>query len=277
MGEKRQSPFSLALVAGGCAGTSVDVALHPIDTIRTRLQAREGFWKAGGFRGVYQGLLAITIGSAPGAAVFFSTYETMKRVLKDVNGGEEAPIQHSIASSCGEVAACMIRVPTAVIAQNMQIGKYAKFTEACSETWAAGGLRAFYTGYGTTVMREIPFSFIQFPIYERFKKVWKEWQGKETNPVQGAVCGSVAGAIAGAITTPLDLVKTRIVLDATTPEDQKKYRGTVQTLRKIYTEEGALKLFSGISTRVTWITIGGFIFFGAYESATSMLWKTGLW
>jgi hypothetical protein len=30
------------------------------------MQASEGFWKAGGFRGVYRGLWAAAIGSAPG-------------------------------------------------------------------------------------------------------------------------------------------------------------------------------------------------------------------
>lgn len=277
MAEGRSSPFTLALIAGGCAGTSVDVALHPLDTIRTRMQSADGFWKSGGFRGVYQGLLATTLGSAPGAALFFSTYETMKKVLKQLNGGKEAPIQHSVASSCGEVAACLIRVPTAVVTQNMQIGRYARFTEAVSSTWASGGLRAFYRGYSTTVAREIPFSFIQFPIYECFKKAMKQWQGHETNPVQGALCGSAAGSIAGAVTTPLDVAKTRIILEAAAPGHLQKYRGTIQTLRTVAVEEGMPALFKGIGPRVTWITIGGFIFFGAYESSTSLLWRSGAW
>ena len=67
--------FLTALVAGGMAGTSVDIALFPIDTIKTRLQAPQGFLAAGGFRGIYQGLGAAAAGSAPGAALFFSVYE----------------------------------------------------------------------------------------------------------------------------------------------------------------------------------------------------------
>jgi solute carrier family 25 (mitochondrial S-adenosylmethionine transporter), member 26 len=67
--------FLTALVAGGMAGTSVDVALFPIDTIKTRLQSPKGFLAAGGFRGIYQGLGAAAAGSAPGAALFFSVYE----------------------------------------------------------------------------------------------------------------------------------------------------------------------------------------------------------
>ena len=34
------------------------------------------------------------------------------------------------------------------------------------------GLGGFYAGYMTTVLREIPFSFIQFPIWEGLKAKW---------------------------------------------------------------------------------------------------------
>lgn len=67
--------FLTALCSGGLAGTTVDVTLFPIDTIKTRLQSPHGFLAAGGFRGVYQGLGAAAAGSAPGAALFFSVYE----------------------------------------------------------------------------------------------------------------------------------------------------------------------------------------------------------
>lgn len=36
----------------------------------------------GGFRGAYKGILSAALGSAPGAAMFFSTYETMKQAGK---------------------------------------------------------------------------------------------------------------------------------------------------------------------------------------------------
>eukprot|EP00118_Oscarella_pearsei_P012040 m.85512 g.85512 ORF g.85512 m.85512 type:complete len:119 (+) comp36446_c1_seq5:123-479(+) len=63
---ERSPPFWVPLLAGGAAGTAVDVALFPLDTIKTRLQAPEGFIKAGGFRGIYSGLASVATGSAPG-------------------------------------------------------------------------------------------------------------------------------------------------------------------------------------------------------------------
>eukprot|EP00054_Salpingoeca_dolichothecata_P018086 m.110548 g.110548 ORF g.110548 m.110548 type:complete len:99 (-) comp22727_c0_seq2:755-1051(-) len=60
-----ETPFVVALMAGGCAGITVDVCLFPLDTLKTRLQAEAGFRQAGGFRGIYRGLLATAAGSGP--------------------------------------------------------------------------------------------------------------------------------------------------------------------------------------------------------------------
>lgn len=48
-------------------GTSSMTIAHNIYN-RGRLQSSEGFWKAGGFRGIYKGLGAAAAGSAPGGA-----------------------------------------------------------------------------------------------------------------------------------------------------------------------------------------------------------------
>ena len=70
--EDTSTPFTLALIAGGCAGTTVDVALYPLDALKTRLQSPKGFWGAGGFSGIYRGVLATALGASPGSAMFFS-------------------------------------------------------------------------------------------------------------------------------------------------------------------------------------------------------------
>ena len=53
------------LQAGGCAGMCVDLTLFPLDTIKTRLQSQQGFYKAGGFRGIYAGVPSAAVGSFP--------------------------------------------------------------------------------------------------------------------------------------------------------------------------------------------------------------------
>ena len=81
-------------------------------------------------------------------------------------------------------------------------------------------------------------------------------QGSETTPSQGAACGSFAGAVAAAVTTPLDVVKTRLMLNAKDTTG-KLYSGTLSTLQTILRNEGVMALFHGVGPRVGWITLGG--------------------
>lgn len=62
-----------------------------------------------------------------------------------------------------------MRVPTENVKQKMQAGLHRTASETVNAILRDGGPRGFYTGYLTTVVREIPFSFIQFPIYEGLK------------------------------------------------------------------------------------------------------------
>ncbi|POR35685.1 Mitochondrial S-adenosylmethionine transporter, partial [Tolypocladium paradoxum] len=51
-----QPPFQSALLAGALAGTTVDLSLFPLDTLKTRLQSSAGFFPSGGFAGIYRGV-----------------------------------------------------------------------------------------------------------------------------------------------------------------------------------------------------------------------------
>jgi len=290
--------FLLALIAGGLAGTSVDVALFPIDTIKTRLQSPMGFVQAGGFRGVYHGLGAAAVGSAPGAALFFATYEMSKQYWAannngDSNGGAPGAHVHMMCASFGEAAACLVRVPTEVIKAKMQTANSTTASTATttashntaaprliptvravlaerSGSWLSPWLGGLYRGYGITLFREIPFAMIQFPLYERFKLEWAVYQNKDVvSPVQAAACGSLSGGIAAGITTPLDVLKTRLMLGA--DKHGRVYTGVGDVWRRTLETEGPKALWSGFQPRVMWISIGGFVFFGAYEGFKRVL------
>lgn len=268
--------FLVALIAGGLAGTSVDVTLFPLDTIKTRLQAPGGFLNAGGFRGIYNGLGAAALGSAPGAALFFSTYETMKVLL--ATGDQPDAILHMTAASAGEAAACLVRVPTEVVKAKMQTSAtklslqetISAVLKERSGSWLSGITGGLYRGYGITLFREIPFAMIQFPLYEYMKQAWARRQNlDQCTPVQAAICGSCSGGLAAGLTTPLDVLKTRLMLGA----DQygNPYTGVTDVLRRTLATEGQIAMWSGVQPRVMWISIGGFVFFGAYETFKSLL------
>lgn len=282
--------FLCSLVGGGAAGFCTDVALFPVDTLKTRIQSSQGFWKSGGFNGVYRGLLSAAAGSAPASALFFATYETVKKLTpKNVEADSLIlPAIHCGAASLGEVMACVVRVPTENIKQKLQAGIHKTNTECIKSIRSQNGLRGFYKGYWTTVLRDAPFSFLQFPLYEKFKCIWRAeivnnrgYSSDQENeadievlqPWQGAICGSVSGAFAAALTTPLDVVKTRLMLGADV--NGIAYTGMVDTFQRVIAEGGISSLYAGLGARVLWISIGGMVFFGSYEYSR-FWWKTNL-
>ncbi|KAF8879891.1 S-adenosylmethionine transporter [Gymnopilus junonius] len=217
----------------GVAGTSVDLLFFPIDTIKTRLQSSQGFRAAGGLSGVYKGIGSVVVGSAPGERLSFLTYDTMKKTLPLQEN--LAPLKHMISASVGEVAACLVRVPTEVIKTRMQTSTY---------------------GFGITVMREIPFTSLQFPLYEFLKlQLSRRINRKPLYAHEAAVCGSIAGGVAAALTTPLDVLKTRVMLDLRDPS-KEKLPSLLSRFRAIYTAEGPRALFAGVVPRTLWISAG---------------------
>ncbi|KAL8966009.1 MAG: hypothetical protein Q9183_003569 [Haloplaca sp. 2 TL-2023] len=277
-----ETPFARALLAGALAGTTVDLSLYPIDTLKTRLQSSAGLTASGGFRGIYAGVGSALIGSAPGAALFFVTYEGFKTRLQSfrighdqppdkITGPEEdwkAPTDHMLAASAGEVAACAVRVPTEVIKQRAQAAQQPSSVAVLrfilaqrSKIGVVGVWREMYRGWGITIVREVPFTAIQFPLWESMK-AWRRrttaWN--EVSAIESGAFGSIAGAVAAGMTTPLDVVKTRMMLAA-------EKQAVVPLVVDIWRTGGSRAFLAGIGPRIMWISAGGAIFLGTYQWA----------
>lgn len=133
------------------------------------------------------------------------------------------------------------------------------------------GFKGFYRGFCATLALEIPFGIVQFPVWEFSKQYLSHRLGKELTPWQAALCGSFAGATAAVSTNPLDVAKTRQILDVNGGKYADKSITTV--LRSIAAQEGLAGLSKGLAPRVIWISMGGFIFFGAYSSVKDIMMK----
>lgn len=271
--------FQLSLFAGAVAGFTVDAVLFPLDTLKTRMQLATDaataatattLRKPSLFKGLYQGFGPAVAASAPAAAAFFAMYDYTKRVLESrLHDDKYVPVCHMVAAGAGDVAGSTVRVPFEVVKQRMQSGMYASAREAVRATFASEGVAGFFRGYTSLVLRELPFDAIQFPLYEFLKKKWGEVGDEgELKTWQTSVCGSVAGGVSAALTTPLDVVKTRLM---TQRMGVDKYRGILHGLRTIAREEGMGALMAGVTPRVLWISLGGAVFFGAYEAAKKVM------
>lgn len=269
-------------VAGAGAGLIVDVSLYPVDTIKSRLQSEQGFIKSGGFNKLYRGLPPVLAGSIPSSSFFFITYETLKEKLhylelfgknKNTNQYQHQHLNHIIAASIGEVVACTARVPTEVVKVRSQTTQGKSNIVIAREIILKEGPFGLYRGFISTVIRDTPFSAIQLPIWEWFKRRHFNKYNSVANIYQSAFYGSLAGGVAAFVTTPLDVAKTRIML---ANESDPLASGRIRdALRVIWSETGYRGLFAGVVPRMLWISVGAAIWLGSYEKFLDLQSKGG--
>ncbi|KAF8525071.1 S-adenosylmethionine transporter [Hysterangium stoloniferum] len=257
--------FTQSLVAGAIAGTTADFIFFPVDTIKTRLQSAQGFLCAGGFRGVYQGIGSVVIGGAPSGAIFFAVYNVLKQNTPLPQ--HLTPVTHLISGSIAEIISCMIRVPTEVVKTRSQTATFGKspFPSliAARRTFQIDGFKGFYRGFGITVARDLPFTAIELPLYEFLKVRLARFLKRDSlHPHEAALCGCIAGGLGAAFTTPLDVLKTRIMLDMQTDVAGSTLRYQFAHIRR---NEGLRALFAGALPRIVWMSTGGAVWLGIYE------------
>eukprot|EP00747_Dinoflagellata_sp_TGD_P204440 gnl/TRDRNA2_/TRDRNA2_78106_c0_seq1.p1 gnl/TRDRNA2_/TRDRNA2_78106_c0~~gnl/TRDRNA2_/TRDRNA2_78106_c0_seq1.p1 ORF type:complete len:458 (+),score=64.27 gnl/TRDRNA2_/TRDRNA2_78106_c0_seq1:192-1376(+) len=281
-----ECPPAISFAGGLAASLAVDVPLHPVDTVKTRLQAPGGFQAAGGVRGLWNGLSIVLLTSMPASAIFFVMYERVRHILDRqvrywglVDSSPEGggvflgAVRDGFAACMADTCVCIVRVPCEVLKQHMQT-----LPRTLSDTIAAvaatEGPLAFYTGFWVTVAREVPFAACQMVFFEELKHVHPWIANADDSEVgigrqgfAGMQCGGLSGALAGAVTTPLDAVKTRIML--VTEKSQRL--GIRATTSAILAESGPGGLLKGLMPRMIYCGVGGALWLGAFEWSKLLL------
>nr|QKK35458.1 mitochondrial Mme1 [Starmerella bombicola] len=283
------------LAAGGLGGALGDSLMYPLDTVKTRqqgadlrsvyqqyrtmAQATRTIYTQEGLRfGLYRGYAAMLAGSFPSTMMFFGTYETIKRSMRDRTSLNETLV-HFISGFLGDLASSIVYVPSEVLKTRFQLQgpynnksyhsgyNYKGLTSAFRDIVAKEGWSALFHGYKATMLRDLPFSALQFAFYEQFRKTAQQQAHSRTIslPMELFV-GAAAGGAAGVLTTPLDVIKTRIQT-----QTSEEIRGTLAGLRAIFVHEGALGLFSGVVPRFVWTSAQSSIMLVLYQAALRVL------
>ena len=122
------------MLAGGLGGTSGDMLMHSLDTVKTRQQGDPHFppkytslgssyykifRQEGIRRGLYGGWLPALLGSFPGTVLFFGSYEYSKRHLLEY--GVQPHLAYLASGFIGDLAASIVYVPSEVLKTRLQL------------------------------------------------------------------------------------------------------------------------------------------------------------
>lgn len=112
------------------------------------------------------------------------------------------------------------------------------------------GIVGLYKGAAACLLRDVPFSMIYFPSYAHMKRdVFGDGiNGKEIGIVPLVISGAVAGIPAAYMTTPADVIKTRLQVEAR--KGDATYTGIMDCFRKVMKAEGPKAFFKGGPARI---------------------------
>ncbi|EGE77877.1 mitochondrial carrier protein [Blastomyces gilchristii SLH14081] len=233
--EAARPPYLHSMIAGGIGGTSGDLLMHSLDTVKTRQQGDPHFppkytsmsssyitilRQEGIRRGLYSGVTPAFLGSFPGTVIFFGTYEYSKRHMLDA--GVNPSLSYLAGGFIADLVASVVYVPSEVLKTRQQLqGRYNNpffrsgynyrgTIDAFRTIVRQEGFGTLFSGYKATLFRDLPFSALQFAFYEQEQKLAKKWVGsREIGLPLEILTATTAGGMAGVITCPLDVVKTR--------------------------------------------------------------------
>jgi solute carrier family 25 (mitochondrial aspartate/glutamate transporter), member 12/13 len=280
--ERKKAPTASALstiahsaysfVQGGLAGAFGATIVYPIDLVKTRMQNQRStvvgqiLYKNSmdaarkillneGFLGFYRGLGPQLIGVAPEKAIKLTVNDIIRSRSMDPETGRIKWIWELVAGGSAGGCQVIFTNPLEIVKIRLQVQGEAAKAEGAVPRGAVHivrqlGLLGLYKGASACLLRDIPFSAIYFPAYGHLKSdFFKEgYNGKQLSFMETLAAAGIAGMPAAYLTTPADVVKTRLQVEAR--KGQTHYKGLRDAFVTIYREEGLRALFKGGPARV---------------------------
>ncbi|KAM5170891.1 mitochondrial glutamate carrier 2 [Mantella aurantiaca] len=275
MSEKISLPAKL--INGGIAGLVGVTCVFPIDLAKTRLQNQQGqavyrgmydclikTVRSEGFFGMYRGAAVNLTLVTPEKAIKLAANDFFRNILSQE--GKELTLFREMLAGCG-AGTCQVVVTSPmemlkiqlqdagrlatqkVVAGNEQstISQAAQRPSALRisrDLLRTQGVSGVYKGLGATLLRDVPFSIIYFPLFANINKLGQKSSHEKAPFYHSFIAGCVAGSVAAVAVTPLDVLKTRIqTLKKGIGEDT--YNGIIDCARKIWRNEGPSAFMKG--------------------------------
>uniref|UniRef100_A0A671WQK7 Mitochondrial glutamate carrier 1 n=1 Tax=Sparus aurata TaxID=8175 RepID=A0A671WQK7_SPAAU len=110
------------------------------------------------------------------------------------------------------------------------------------------GIAGLYKGLGATLLRDVPFSIIYFPLFANLNNLGKRGVDGPAPFYVSFISGCLAGSTAAVAVNPVDVIKTRLQsLNRGSTEDT--YSGVTDCIRKILRNEGPSAFLKGAYCR----------------------------
>lgn len=281
---------------GALARAASQSTIHPLDTLKVRLQTKGALSKAPptsipglskigqlvpplpsnlippapnsidikalgqSVSSLYRGV----VGAASGAGIAIGAYFAFYGVACNIISRSTDLPAGGVAFAAGGIAALgssFVKVPLAVCIRSVQAGVYPNFFAAARSIIDKAGPRGLFTGYLPTVLEDVPDMAIKFAAYESMRQLHsKACEGRKPSFHEDFAMGAASGALAAAATTPLDVIKTNMMCTAA---QRPSMLGAASL---VYAQGGPSAFFRGVGARAASNGINSAVFFVFFEA-----------
>ncbi|XP_030829418.1 mitochondrial substrate carrier family protein ucpB-like [Strongylocentrotus purpuratus] len=218
-----------------------------------------------GIRGLYKGITPALVREASYSSIRIGAYEPIKRLFGATDPAH-TPLYKKIASGATSGAlGSWIATPTDLIRVRLQAEakleqgqqpRYRGFLHAFTDIAKAEGLRGLYRGTIPTVQRAMILTAAQVPTYDHTKHTMLNLGLMEEGLKLHIFSSMVAGFVAALATSPVDVIKTRVMNQKIKdlPVEKRAYKGSLDCFLKTVKSEGLYGLYKGFFPN--WLRIG---------------------
>ncbi|KAL3572454.1 hypothetical protein D5086_026358 [Populus alba] len=232
--EKQKWPVSSSQMVSHFATSGLSVAVataitHPLDVLKVRLQmqlvGQRGpltgmgqvavqVLKKEGPKALYLGLMPALIRSVLYGGLRLGLYEPSKYACNLAFGSTNILLKIASGAFAGAVATALtnpvevLKVRLQMNANQRQGGPMAEMRTIVSEE----GIRALWKGVGPAMARAAALTASQLATYDETKQVLIRWTPLNEGFHLHLLSSTVAGTVSTLVTAPMDMIKTRLML-----------------------------------------------------------------
>jgi len=160
--------------------------------------------------------------------------------------------------------------------------RYKGLTDCFTRVYKEQGLLSFWRGNGANLLRYFPHQALSFAFKDKLKALASlggtAGNGDDaatTIPlwkiiVRNVGAAGIGGGMSLVLLYPLDMARTRLAADVGS-SGSRRFTGTADCLKKIYTENGFRGIYTGISVSITGVVVFRGLFMGGYDTVKHVL------
>jgi solute carrier family 25 phosphate transporter 23/24/25/41 len=274
------------LAAGFLAGSFSRTLTAPAERIKTELQVAVGkppsiaslcrrLLREDGMRAFFQGNLANCLKVAPQSALFFYLMDVFKKVFPTMGSPLNADMHSFICGASAGITSQFIIYPLEPIKTCLTVaprGRYSGIADCGRKLICQRGWSALYSGAMPTMLGCIPYSGVQFFVYDSLQREYlQRYHGQQIPFRITFLCGLLSSTIGMTASYPLVVVRTRLQIQGSSPDKPMLYSGVLDCIRKTWVQDGSRGLMRGVTPNLLKAAPAAAVNLAIYEQAKNWL------